>query len=192
MAENNEEEKFQTQQELDATKPTKGRPTIYSKELADKICIELALGKSMRTVCAMIGMPVMSAVFRWLREYEEFREQYARAKEEAADLMVEDMLDIADETSKDIIETKDRDGNVTGQKLNKEAVLRSRLKVDTRKWIASKLKPKKYGEKLDLSSGGKPINHSASTAEIVSTVNAILEAGKNDQSNSNTSDSIPS
>ena len=75
-------------------------------------------------------MPCVSAIINWLRIHPEFVVQYTRAKDEQADALAEEMLDIADD--------------------EKEDVNRSRLRVDTRKWIASRLKPKKYGEKLEL------------------------------------------
>ena len=70
--------------------------------------------------------------------------------------MAEEIQDIADDSSNDWIEIEKRDGT-SYEIVNKEAVLRSRLRVDTRKWLMSKLKPKKYGEKLDLTSGGDKI-----------------------------------
>lgn len=135
-----------------------GRPSRYSQDLADNICAELATGKSMRTVCRADDMPAMSTVFKWLRERPDFSEQYARAKAEAADALVEEILDIADDGSNDWMEVHDRDGNATGYKLNGEHVQRSRLRVDTRKWIASKLKPKKYGERIGMDHGVQPAN----------------------------------
>lgn len=108
----------------------------------------------MRTVCKGDDMPSMQTVFSWLRIHQEFLEQYARAKEEAADLLVEEMLEIADETGNDLL--LDENGKPT-LKANNEVINRSRLRVDTRKWVASKLKPKKYGDKLDMTSNGKDI-----------------------------------
>ena len=128
-----------------------GRPSLYTQELADYICEQLAEGKSMRTVAKEENMPSMQTIFSWLRIHQEFLEQYTRAKEEAADLLVEEMLEIADETSRDTIDTD------TGQKQNAEWINRSRLRVDTRKWVASKLKPKKYGDKVDVTTNGKDI-----------------------------------
>lgn len=119
-----------------------GRPTDYTQDLADKLCSELADGKSMRTVCAIDDMPSKSTVFRWIRTKEEFRDQYTRAKEESADALTDEMLDIADDSQLDYTET-DEDG----KRLNAENIQRSRLKIETRKWLASKLKPKKYGDK---------------------------------------------
>lgn len=119
-----------------------GRPSDYTPEMGDHICSELADGKSMRLVCASDDMPDKSTVFRWIRTIETFRNQYARAKEESADALTDEMLDIADDTANDYTKT-DEDG----VKLNPENIQRSRVRIDTRKWLASKLKPKKYGDK---------------------------------------------
>lgn len=132
-----------------------GRPSKYSQELADRICEKLACGQSMRTVCAGDDMPCMQTVFTWLRNNKEFLEQYTRAKEEAADAFIEEMLDISDDGTNDWMERNDPKN--AGYDYNGEHVQRSRLRVDTRKWVASKLKPKKYGDKLDITSGDKPI-----------------------------------
>lgn len=105
-----------------------GRPSKYSKQLAAKICAQLAMGKSLRTVCKADDMPHMATVFRWIADNDEFCDQYARAKEESADALVEEMLDIADDQN--------------------EHPQSRRVRIDTRKWISSKLKPKKYGDKL--------------------------------------------
>lgn len=130
-----------------------GRPSKYSKILADKICHELALGKSMRTVCKEDDMPSMQTVFTWLRIKKDFLEQYARAKQESADAMAEEILDISDDGTNDWM-TIQR-GGIDVEVPNNEVLQRSRLRVDTRKWLMSKMKPKKYGDKLDLTSDGK-------------------------------------
>jgi hypothetical protein len=130
-----------------------GRPTIYTPELAARICGELACGRSLRSVCKADDMPGLETVFRWLREKRDFQDQYARAKNESADALVEQMLDIADDATGDFVD--DGEGNA---RFNPEHVQRSRLRVDTRKWIASKLKPKRYGERLDMSHGVQPDN----------------------------------
>lgn len=78
-----------------------GRPSKYTKELADAICERLAMGESMRTVCIGETMPAMSTIFKWLRENDKFSEQYARAKQESADAMAEEILDIADNGTND-------------------------------------------------------------------------------------------
>lgn len=132
-----------------------GRPTNYTQELADKICEELALGNSMRTVCTPDEMPAMSTIFSWLRTKPEFVEQYARAKEESTDAMAEEVLDISDNGTNDWMQVNR--GRHASWVTNGEALQRSRLRVDTRKWLMSKMKPKKYGDKVDVTSGGEVI-----------------------------------
>lgn len=132
-----------------------GRPPIYSQELADKVCERIAEGYSMRTVCAPDDMPAISTVFRWFREHPEFREQYARATEERTEAMSEDILDIADDGSNDLMTIQK--GKEEYEVENKEVTNRSRLRVDTRKWLMSKMKPKKYGDKIDMTTNGKDI-----------------------------------
>lgn len=95
-------------------------------------------------------MPDKSTVFLWLREIEGFSDQYARAKEEAADALFEETQDIADET----ISIAQSAGD---PKLASALVQAQRLRVDTRKWMSSKMKPKKYGDKVDVTSDGKAI-----------------------------------
>lgn len=123
-----------------------GRPSIYTPELADRICGEIALGYSLRTISKDDSMPCVATVFSWLRTNKEFLEQYERAKELQADMLAEDLLDIADDGSNDWMERTDKEGQSIGWQLNGEHVQRSRLRIDTRKWIASKLKAKKYGD----------------------------------------------
>ena len=132
-----------------------GRPSDFTQEIADLICGQLASGLSMRTVCKAEDMPDMTTVFRWIRTNEEFRQQYEKAKEECADALAEEMLDIADDGTNDWMERIDKDGMPVGYVLNGEHVQRSRLRLDARKWIASKLKPKKYGDKITNEHTGK-------------------------------------
>lgn len=134
-----------------------GRPELFNQELADKVLEAIATSqKSLRTICSEEGMPSVTTVLKWLREDKNgFATQYARAKEEQADLLVEDMLDIADDGTNDFMTiTK---GDISYNVEDKEVTNRSKLRVETRKWIASKLKPKKYGEKIDLTTGGEKI-----------------------------------
>jgi len=128
-------------------KATPGRPTKYTDELALKICSETASSsKSLKTICEESGTFV-STVFDWLTKNATFSEMYARAKELQADYLAEEMLEIAEHTEED--HTAFTGGNV---------VQRDKLRIETRKWIASKLKPRKYSDKIDLTTGGEKIN----------------------------------
>ena len=124
----------------------RGRPTKYTDKLAAAICTRLAEGESLRKICAGDDMPDKSTVLRWLfdGEHDEFSERYARARQAQAELRADEIIDIADDSSGDTI--TDEKGNKT---VNHEYITRSRLRVDARKWIASKLLPKVYGDKLE-------------------------------------------
>lgn len=118
------------------------------------ICERIADGESLRQICGDEGMPATSTVFVWLSEDPQFSEQYARAREAQADAVFDDILSIADDGRNDWIEKRNADGQVIGWQENGEAIRRSQLRIDARKWMAGKLKPKKYGEKLDLNLSG--------------------------------------
>lgn len=131
-----------------ATKKPVGRQSGFTQAHADAICDRLISGESLRTICADETMPSASAVFKWLRDRPDFAQQYARAREAQADAFVEDILEIADNGLNDWMERRgDEDA---GWVANGEHMQRSRLRVDARKWLMSKMAPKKYGEKLEL------------------------------------------
>lgn len=132
-----------------------GRPSDYSSDKAALICERIANGQSVREIARGEGMPAMSTIFRWLSEHKAFQEQYARAKEAQAEYLAEELLDIVDDASNDWMERQGADGS-THEVVNGEHIQRSRLRADTRKWLLSKLLPKKYGDKLAL--GGDPGN----------------------------------
>lgn len=124
-----------------------GRPSDYSQELSDKLCALLSEGMSMHRACEPDDMPNKRTVFRWLRTNEEFCHQYENAKAEAADFLAEEMIEIADDGTNDFMKSLG-DDETESYRYNGEHVQRSRLRIDARKWIASKLKPKKYGDKV--------------------------------------------
>jgi hypothetical protein len=116
-----------------------GRPTKYSEEIANQICSIISTShKSLLTISKEVGVSVPT-ILKWMNDNKEFLNQYTRAKEEQADFLVEQMIDISEHTEED--HTPFTGANV---------IQRDRLRVETRKWIASKLKPKKYGDKLDI------------------------------------------
>lgn len=129
------------------------RPTKYTQELADKVCSLLALGQSMRTICKDDSIPNISTLFRWIRTNEGFCTQYTRAKQESADALTDEMLDICDDGTNDWMDENDEDN--PGWQFNGEHLQRSRLRVETRKWLAAKLKPKKYGDFRHVEHSGK-------------------------------------
>jgi terminase small subunit-like protein len=132
----------------------RGRPSEFSDRIADVICLRIADGESLRSICQDKAMPDRSTVFRWLAQKREFRDQYARAREAQADALFDEILEIADNTKGDVIEAKQEDGS-TVTRVNHANVHRAKLKVDARKWIAAKLKPKKYGDHHNLLAPGR-------------------------------------
>ena len=129
-----------------------GRPDEYTTEKADEICERLAEGESLRAICRDDDMPSKATVFRWLRVHDGFSDQYARAREAQADTLFDDVLEIADDARNDWMERNGDDDQ--GWQLNGEHVQRTRLRIDARKWMAGKLRPKKYGEKHQLEHSG--------------------------------------
>lgn len=121
------------------------RPSKYKEALADELCEQLANGKSLLKICEQDGYPSQSMVYRWLDAQPIFREKYARAREQQADHYAAEIIDLADtcREGKKYKETKDGTFVETG-----DMVERSRLQIDARKWYASKLAPKKYGDKM--------------------------------------------
>ncbi len=108
-----------------------GRPSIYTEGLADRICRRLSEGESLNRICQDAEMPGSTTVFRWLGENQAFRDKYARARETQMDAMAEEILEIAD----------------LG---DPEQANWLKLRVDTRKWLMSKIAPKKYGDRTVL------------------------------------------
>lgn len=120
-----------------------GRASTFTKEKGEEICLKIIEGLSVRKICEEPGMPNQSTVYDWLLRDEIFAEQYARAREIQADNIFEEILEISDDSAQDTF--VDAEGN---RKTDHEVVSRSRLRVDARKWMAGKLAPKKYSDKL--------------------------------------------
>ncbi len=124
-----------------------GRPTDYNDEIGALICERLCDGESLKSICSEPEMPARSTVFRWLTLNKIFSDMYTKAREVQADALADELLAIADDGRNDWME-RIVDGENLGWKENGESIRRSALRVDTRKWIASKLKPRKYSERL--------------------------------------------
>lgn len=126
----------------------------FSEEKADTICERIANGESLRSICTSEGMPSQPTVFRWLSQNDAFRKQYAHAREAQADALFDEILDIADDGRNDWMARLGDDDEGLGWRENGEALRRSALRVDARKWMAGKLRPKVYGDKTQMELGG--------------------------------------
>jgi hypothetical protein len=147
---------------------------IYSDEIATAVCVHIADGMSLRKVCQMPGMPTMTSVMRWLGEEDKtfLREQYIRAREAQADLLAEEILLIADDGRNDSY--VDDEGRVI---VDHDVIARSRLRVDARKWLASKMAPKKYGDKLTTEHTGA----GGGAIEVRSTITLVAPVVRSDE-----------
>jgi hypothetical protein len=140
----------------------KGRraPVVrYDDELADYIVEQIAMGRSLLSVCDEPHMPAAAAITYWcLVDLCGFRQKYKTACDIRAQLMAEELLDIIDDSRNDWITRVDKDGNER-QVYNPENVARSTLRFTGRRWIISKLLPGVYGESMQLkhadADGGK-------------------------------------
>jgi hypothetical protein len=134
-----------------------GRPTKYTNKLADEICT-LRETMSLLQLCKRDDMPVRSTIYLWLADEDkkDFSDKYAKAADTFSEKLFDELLDIADDGTNDYME-KERDDGSSFEVVNTEHIARSRLRVDTRKWYLSKVLPKKYGDKLDLTSDGEKL-----------------------------------
>lgn len=122
-----------------------GRPADYTDEIGDRICEELAKGRSLNAICKVEGMPDDSTVYRWIlathnTDLDQFRDKYALAREIQYQRMADEIVDIADDGTNDYVIANSEEGELC--RVNPEAIGRSRLRVDARKWFMSKVLPK--------------------------------------------------
>jgi hypothetical protein len=106
----------------------RGRPSIFTEELAARICERLAAGETLRSVCRDDEMPSRETIRNWKREKPEFLDQYTRARADGYEDWADELLEIVDDKSGD--------------------AARDRLRFDGRRWLLSKALPKVYGDKL--------------------------------------------
>ena len=137
----------------------RGRPTTYSEKIVDSICEQIA--KSNKGLHHILksnhSFPSFSTFFKWLgtKEYVYLSDKYARAREIQAEFIADEIIEIADtcRQGKKIVKKPGGQEITTG-----DMIERSRLQVDARKWKASKLAPKKFGDKIDVTTNGENIN----------------------------------
>jgi hypothetical protein len=122
---------------------------LEKKEKIDLIIDLIEEGGSIRAILKRPDTIGTKTFYKWLEESEELQERYKKATQKRADNIFEEMLEIADKQSADM------SYNERGEEIiNHNVINRSRLQIDTRKWMLGKLNPKKYGDKLDVTSGG--------------------------------------
>lgn len=158
------------------------RPTKYTRPLADEICKRLAAAGSLRAVCRADDMPDRATVQRWVVDnVDDFAARYAHAKDLGIDEFVEETLEIADDGSNDYMAT------AHGPQLDSEHIARSKVRIETRRWLAERMAPKKYGLKqgLDLtnSDGTLAVDEATRSARLAQLL-ASAQQRKADNENS--------
>lgn len=122
-----------------------GRPTKYSRELADRICSLISQGNSLVRVCKEVGLTT-ETVYSWLRTNQEFSDIYARSRGDQADYHFDLAWEIANEPCPEHMTPS-------------EHAQDKRVRIDTIKWRAGKMKPNVYGERQHVEHSGR-IEHS--------------------------------
>ena len=121
-------------------KRKQGAPSSYSDAIGNEIVTRLASGQSLHSICKLEYMPHISTIYDWIKKEPSFAEHYGRAREQAAHTLFDQMIDIADDSSKDLLD----DGSA-----NNAAIARARLQIETRARVAGKLAPRVYGERIE-------------------------------------------
>lgn len=139
----------------------RGMSEMITPEVMNAICQRLADGESLRAICADDAMPGRTTVFDHLAADEQFREQYARARESQAHAYADDIVAISDEPAE-----------------THEEIAHAKLRIDSRKWVASKLLPKKYGDATLLKHGdadGEPLSLGEASTRIATILADIAD-----------------
>ena len=121
-------------------KRKQGAPSSYSEAIGNEIVTRLASGQSLHSICKLEHMPHISTIYDWIGKEPSFAEHYGRAREQAAHTLFDQMIDIADDFSRDLL----ADGSA-----NNAAIARARIQIETRARVAGKLAPRVYGERIE-------------------------------------------
>lgn len=126
----------------------RSNPIRYSDKVVNKINKRLQGGESVAEICRDKDMPDKSVFYDWLRKHDGLMDEYKLSKIIGIEALVDEMMEIANDTSNDFVMTD------KGPRFNSEHVQRSRLRIDTIKWVATKLVPRLYGETKHIEISG--------------------------------------
>ncbi len=144
----------------------------YSRDLADRILDLMADGYTLNEICRLDGMPSAKAVRNWaIDDVDGFGPRYARARAALVDHWADEIVTISDDGSNDYVERHNKDGS-TYTAIDHDHIARSRLRVDSRKWLLSKLRPEQYGDQLKLS-GAVTLSHEDRLKALEDAANGI-------------------
>lgn len=146
-------------------------PFAWTDEIEDEIFERIGKGESLRDICEDDWLPSQRTVYRRLAVDETFSQRYVRAREVQADTIFDEILTIADDARNDWMERRGQED--AGWIANGEHIQRARLRIDARKWMAGKLRPKVYGDKLDIDHSNKDGSLAGLFASIAATGKTI-------------------
>jgi Bacteriophage Sf6, terminase small subunit-like len=137
----------------------KGKYIRHSKELEDEILWRISCGESLKKICRDPHMPDRHAVMNWRMNRPGFGEKLDQARVAQAMGWADEILDIADDGSNDFVAKVGKNKEVLALLPDKENIQRSRLRVDTRKWLLTKILPRMYGDKITqtIEGGERPV-----------------------------------
>ena len=110
-----------------------GRPSDYTVEISKELCLRISSGRSVSSVCKDVGMPSRPTFYKWIADNDEFLNRYREAVKQRAEYHFDEMLDISDEVEAETAE-----------------IAKAKLRIDTRKWILSRMDATKYGDKQQV------------------------------------------
>jgi hypothetical protein len=159
-----------------------GRPTLYTEEVGKEICARLADGESLNSICKADHMPHESTVRSWALDPEHpISTNYVRARELGYMRMADEIVEISDDGTNDWMERNHGDDKESSWSVNGEHVSRSKLRVDTRKWLLSKALPKVFGDKITAEHtgpDGAPLPENNSSRDLARAILDILRESK--------------
>ncbi len=151
------------------------KPKPYDEAVAQVICERIIEGQSLREICRDPDMPGKDTVYKWLAVTPKFSDAYARAREHQCDAWADDIREIADDATNDYMERIAKNGEIEHVP-NPETVQRSKLRIDTLKWLMSKYSPRRFGDKIDVNMTGEVKVSTLSDADLEARLQARLAA----------------
>lgn len=151
-----------------APKKKLGRPTKYNEEIAAEICTRIIKGESLRSICRDEKMPNVDTIYVWIGKHPIFADQYARAREEQADTLADEIQALADEAPPMVL-------GKFGEVIDTGWLQWQKQRIDARKWCAAKLKPKKYGERVQVAGDADSPLKTETTIQASELFNSILQ-----------------
>jgi hypothetical protein len=138
--------------------PQEGRPSLYTEAVTSEIIRKLNSGYTLRQIAQHDGMPSERTILRWVERYPEFCQAYTQARITRSWLWADEIIDIADDSVNDWV-TRERRNGSTYEAVDREAIERARLRIESRKWLISRYLSHVFGDKLGHEGGDTPVQH---------------------------------